>query len=452
MKNLYLSDISEIRMKIYIKYVQEQGSADISFSLRFSEIDDEYKNNYGDYDCLVYPWKSRFSREYFPKFNLLLEKYKSVYPKAYDLIRRSIRKYQDSFLLEKTELFMKYLNSLENIRIPDVRDRIRFCDIGSCSDTNYVGIWFQEVISKNQETFIRCCEQFQFLYPNAYQKISFRLLKKNRDDLFSSRVDVLVQFLSHDLLKMDTKFCDIGGKEFDYVLVHSWVYIQLRKNFGLLMKHVVNSCHKYNIDEKEILEKVKNFQLLFHDKADKTSYRCRLFLQYLDNYDFPNKDCLITFHDLDSNVDDEVHIVAWFMKHLSVIFFDSFKEYKDIFPIGYERLMERKKKFISNSVTRSISFEDKFLSFMNYLEVYGEWMPCSVTFHDLDSSFDSTFSVRSWFNNETSFFLPRFISAIEKYRDRFPRAYQMIVDKINYNPKRLSIQRKLLVKVLNNIS
>ncbi len=177
----------ENRVEVIIKYLNIHDFPDWKSKMSFQDLEVDCTD-----DALVISWINRQWNQNIEQLICECNKYQMIYPIGYQKMMMRIEKNKSlsdqvaNYLSyeEKMQVYMKYVETHDVLRFTA---DLRFCDIGDgVKDESNVGHWFIGNLSKNLSKFIETYSQYQTIYPNAYQKISFVInnsstrLKKNR--------------------------------------------------------------------------------------------------------------------------------------------------------------------------------------------------------------------------------------------------------------------------------
>lgn len=450
--------IFEERTRLFMKYINEHDIVSGKDRLRFSDIDKKYLELYPN--CLVFSWMcEQIYGEKLSTFKMEISKYQEVYDKAYFKIMDKIDGHKLSLSKEdKMKILMKYLND-PGVDIPGGRSSIRFCDIdSSVQDTAKVGVWIQTSLHHKEFEFIEMYSSYRKLYPIAYDKLNYKIYKRNDNSISEERMKVFVTFLQYHPIKTTDRFCDIGGHDYDKVCALNWYYHQLKENSCKLMEDLQEACDKYHVSLLDVMHKIDGTyskKMRARNLYLKDRERIRALVRYLEDHTFSSLNGEIVFRDIDSKLDDDANVFGWFLRNICKYgekFLDRFLEFEKEYPQGYLEVMTRGNKFLNKRKMTAISYSDKLILFMEYLEKSDrDWFFYRLSFSDLDDRLDVTSLVTSWISNEFQFRLPQLIEEIKKYENVYPRAYQKIVNKINDSDVRVRKERLLFLEELKKL-
>lgn len=431
-------------------YIDEYDIPTHTKVVRFGDIDPSYLNQY--LDCDIYTW---FVNCHYERLSEDILKYKDVYKNGYQKIMEKINARNHTLSkYKKIEVLMKYLNQ-ENIDIPTGRGVLRFCDIdNNIRDTTNVGIWIQTNLEYNLDLFIEMYSDYKDIYSEAYNKLNYRINKKDNQFILRERVSVFVKFLNHYFIKLEDKFCDIGPNSYDKAYVRTWYNTQIKDNYDVFMVELKNCCDKYQLDAKDILDRAnRNIEKEIKIKKYfiKEKKRIELFMKYLEEHEFPFMNNRFSFKDIDSDIEDNTIVMFWFQRLIREDnnFLNIFKDYQNIYPKAYERVMVRSEEFFNKKNMFAIPFSVKFEAVIKYLEE--GVLTTKLSFCDIDKSIDSNSLVLDWLNNEMQFNLNRFIGEMNNYKDIYPNGYMFLANKVNNSNARIKNERLLLIYCLKNI-
>ena len=163
----------EKKTKIFMELMNNEDALKLSDALKFNDIDPNIES-----DTKIYSWFYQQSYKNIEAFLNECQKYKNIYPMAYQKIISKLEKKQNS--LSRTKKIELLLSYIENHDIPSGRSTIRFCNIDSeIKDTAVVGVFVQSNLEYKETLFLSECAKYKEIYPIAYQKIKTKIEKRH---------------------------------------------------------------------------------------------------------------------------------------------------------------------------------------------------------------------------------------------------------------------------------
>lgn len=441
--------IMRLRLDLFMKYINTHDIPNYQEKLKFCDINPSF-----EFDGDIYSW---FHRMIFSNLEQLKKEcliYKDIYPMAYQKVFNLIEKKEIKLSFsERVKYLMEYC---ETHSIPSGRSKIRFCDLKNIDDQINIGIWIQGILENQRQKFIEECSLYREIHPNAYQKILKRLERKSLN--FEDRVKYFMQFINEHPIPTVTNritFHEMVPQSSDFVFVVDWFSYQLNSNLDGLTQE----CLKYRFIYPDAYTKISNrfkcYQKLKNNVFLSFEDRVQLYMKYLNSHENIKSVSSLSFKDMDHTVHDSTIIIDWQTKQLhdnEKLFAEECAKYKEVYPIGYQRIQERITKFKLRRDNYELLFKLRVESFMSYVENHD--IPKyhdSLKFCDLSDEVLDTFSVGIWFIHTLSYRLPKFIGEYSKYKEVYPNAYRKISNRINNSNPRLNKERKELICVLTNI-
>lgn len=442
------------QIRIFMNAIDSREIPSFSEKVCFSDWDLSIEKKL---DVNVYTWLHSMLRENLDFFEKECFFYKEVYPKAYFRVMDKIE--QKKVYLsrdEKIKLFMKYINNKE-VALPHARCEVRFCDINNTTkNTTNVGSWLEKHLQKRANKFLTECFVYHEQYPIAYEKILYRIQKRDKIKLDDHRLQLWLKILEENLEKEIFRFCEFDESSLDSILIESWLSYKIQGDLDLFLQECLIYKEKFPRGVSRatfwILTLKKNRAKVSLSEEERFSF----LIKYL-NREGTELNQHLCFCDLFESVMDTSNINSWlcgyFLEKMDV-FLEIIFSYQSKYPIAYSKLLKRKDEYLVNCIKKEnlLSYEEKmqvFLSFLNENKV--EKIDYSVRFCDISVNTNDDCNVESWFRSSISKDVRRFYLVLISYKDVYPIGYDKVVKILNDSKERLQKSRILFIQSLNEI-
>lgn len=446
--------IFQEKVRVFMKFMNNELKFKTADLVRFCDLDPSIASS-----SKVYSW---FYRQMYKNLDLLqieCQRYRNIYPIAYERIKSKIEKSQNSLSREKKiELLMEYI---EHHDIPTGRSNIRFCDIDKeVKDATVVGIFIQTKLEYMESVFFEECTKYKDIYPIAFQKIKNKIEKRHTLNVQKERLRIYMEYMNqlHPWHYRDKiRFCDIDKSCVDTVQVESWVRLQLRSNLDWFKEE----CIKYREIYYDAYCKINSRIVALENKSKISSLsftkRVEVIMNYLEDHDIMQIDKNLTFQDISFESNDLALVRTWLLAQFRIhmeVFIEECGKYKELYPDGYRKLLLRKDDFVreSNRVSNYLSFEKRVELFMCYIEYEMEFSDKrDLKFSDLGLEIKDEANVKNWLTKNMYVDLQKFIEEYSRYKETYPNAYQKVSMKVNNSRARTIKSRLLLLEQLKQI-
>lgn len=322
--------------------------------------------------------------------------------------------------------------------------------------------------TKNLENFLNEILKYQFIYPEAYQKITLSIAKlkdkRNQEKLtFEKRVEIFMKYLNTHEIPFTTsklKFSDIE-KVADNSLIIVWLNSQRQHNLSKLISEYSKYKEIYPKAYQQITSNIKRYIETKNKTVLTYEEKVKTFMEYLNNKTLTITTGELKFKDITPNTSDPAIISNWFQNQKQTYlskFIQECTKYKDIYPEAYQKIITNIYQYNQKKTQEKLTFERKTELFMKYIST--NEIPSTqhkIKFNDIEPTITNTSLVGYWVDHEKQKNLEKFIQECSKYKDIYPSAYQKIITNINKllnnrNQQKLSFEERVeaFLKYTNN--
>lgn len=453
------------KVEIFMNYIENNNIPSQNSNIKFCDIDNSVKDR-----SYVGKWIKRQLYSNLAPLKEELEKYKYIYPFAYQKVIKTIEKLPQSQKIaektkEKIEIFLK---NLENgtLDLPMKTENITFLDLKpNINSKSKVKEWLKNIISKNREEFLKYCNEKKDIYPFAYQKVIDFLPDTNRVHLDTElRLKLLMIYANKKAIPNKNSkltFYDIDNKYNDKRKVMTWLYEKLINN----QKEINNYLEKYKEEyplgycriNNKIIEIKQERTRIQKTRQLNLKEKTRIVMKYLETNELPTAKDKTTFKDLIPDVTSRTTIYSWIINNIlsdKNKVFKIIEQYKNIYPEACKKIYVKFGQLETEryNIKRTISFEEKVKLFMMYINEHQIPSEGSyIRFNSIDKTIEDNSSVGYWTRDQISKNLYRLYIEITKYKDIYPVAYKKIIAKINISEPRIDKYRKKLIYALKAV-
>lgn len=338
-----------LAIEAFVKYLEDNDILSLQGKITFGDIGYDEKK-----DVMVCNWFRNCLKNNKELFYSICNSYRNVYPEAIrkldEYYKRSMKK-AGSLSLSSLERIEIYMDCIENDRVKITKDTT-FVDIdSSCQDKNGVINFVKRFRYMYPDEFLRMIEEERHKYPKAYAALissyeyalKYNILSQEKKLVIYLRYIESNPFPSYN---EKIKFRDIEVNIVDDTNIYSWSMAHVFVNYENILEIVDKYGEDYPIACKKIIKKMK--EIIINREAIKSRIskedKFRLFMRYINEYDVPTQGCGLRFCDIDFEVDDETEVAIWMRDRRNreeENFILSCAKYKDIYPLGYEKLMRK---------------------------------------------------------------------------------------------------------------
>lgn len=335
-----LGSKDDVRVELFMKYINTHNIPTRYKDLRFSEIDSEFCD-----DSSINSWLQRSLAKNDMAFLDVCGKYKDRYPVGYAKIKLKVdRRSGLDIFKERIRVILRYLNDDTKM----INSTLLFCDLGEdVVDNVLVDTWIRAQFLDDFDRFCNECEEYRDIYKIGFSRMNKMLLDYRSSKLnlsFNERFKLFIEYVEkNDIPFTYSKltFKDIDMKVSDVSKVGAWLALSLNNNYDAF----VACLNKYEQEFPVGFLKIKNRCLRYDTASIKLSInqydKLRAFLKYYDTNPLVNKKDGLRFKDIIPDVNDETIIWTWFIKRLGNDldkFVRDCSRYKDTYPHAYEQI------------------------------------------------------------------------------------------------------------------
>lgn len=333
------------KIEILMEYYDGYNEYSIDENLRFCDLD----STIGD-ESPIYNWLKRNLSINLEKFNSECQKYKDIYPIAYNKIKTMIeriktKRSKDEIEFQKLNILMEYL---EENDMPTKKDNITFAELSPSLESNEnIIIWLNRKLENASIKFIQEITNRQKTYPTAFEKLKLQKLivhtcKKMSTLTYEEKVQLLMEHLESkgDKNLRKLRFCDISTQTACTINVGTWLDTQIKSK----IEQFLAECSKYKFiypnAYKRIEDRKKKSNYIKQKVLLPPAQRFQILMYFLETNDFCKDNRDTRFCDL-CKCEDTSNLYSWYSNsvfHNLHYFIIEISKYKDIYPNAYLKI------------------------------------------------------------------------------------------------------------------